>query len=446
MINRRDLIRSAGIVALAPTLDLFARESGKRAPHFAAKAKRVIFLLMPGGPSHIDTFQYKPEVKRHAGKWADLKDTMEVSAQEQKGMKKIVGSPYEFKPRGQSGLMISDAFPHLSQHADKLCLLNGMHCTSPNHPPSQLALHTGVFNVSRPSMAAWLNYALGTENPNLPGALILGKVSPKFYGSAFLPAQYQGVGLNLKGKEAVPNINRSTPDEQQKIELDLLNRMNRKSLTAKGGDSNVEAVRRSFDTARVMQFSVPEIMDLSTESDATRELYGVGDPACDEFANACLMARKISESGVRYVQLKAGNWDHHGGLRAGLQKTCAEIDRPIAGLLADLKQRNLLDETLVVWGGEFGRGHHNSGDDGRDHNNRGYSMWMAGGGAKGGYAYGGTDELGINATSGRMHTNDLHATMLHLLGLDHERLTYPYSGREFRLTDLAGVVAKDIIS
>ena len=446
MITRRDLIRSAGFVALAPTTGLFARESSQRAPHFAAKAKRVIFLLMPGGPSHVDTFQYKPEVTKHAQKWVNLKNTAEISDQENNRFKQIVGSPFEFKPHGKSGLMISELFPQLSKHADDLCLLNGMYCTSPNHPPSQLALHTGVFNFSRPSMAAWLNYALGTENPNLPGALILGKVSPKFYGSAFLPAQYQGVGLVMKGNEAVPNIKRTASVERQRIELDLLNRMNQKFLREKDGDSRVEAVRRSFETANVMQTSVPEIMDLTRESNATRELYGVGDPDCDEFAKACLMARKISESGVRYVELKAGNWDHHSNLKAGLEKTCAEVDRPIAGLLADLKQRNLLDETLVVWGGEFGRGHHNSSVDGRDHNNKGYSMWMAGGGAKGGYVHGATDELGVHAVSGRMHTNDLHATMLHLLGLDHEKLTYRYSGREFRLTDLGGVVAKDVIS
>lgn len=394
----------------------------------------------------IGTFQHKPDVKKHDRKYFNLRGSLEISNEEVKGYKRLVASPFEFKPRGESGLMISDLFPHLGEHADDLCLLNGMYSTSGAHPQGQLALHTGVFNFSRPSMAAWINYALGSENPDLPGALIIGKISPKFYGSAFLPAHYQGVGLNLKGNEAVPNIERNLSDKQQQIELALLNRMNRKFLEQKGGDSKVEAVRRSFDTANVMQTSVPEIMDLPSESSATQEMYGVGDPACDEFAKACLLARKISESGVRYVQLRSGNWDNHGGLKSGLTSTCAAVDRPIAGLLADLKQRSLLDETLVIWGGEFGRGHHSSNSDGRDHNSKGFTMWMAGGGVKGGFAYGGTDELGIHAVSGRMHTNDLHATMLHLLGIDHERLTYPYSGREFRLTDLGGVVAKDIIA
>lgn len=446
MINRRDLIRSAGFVALTPWPSLFAREAASQTTHFPAKAKRVIFLLMPGGPSHIDTFQHKPEVTKHDRKHFNLKESDQVSDEAFKGSKRLVASPFEFKPRGKSGLMISELFPHLSEQADELCLLNGMHCTSPNHPPGQLALHTGVFNFSRPSMAAWLNYALGTENPNLPGAIILGKISPKFYGSAFLPAQYQGIGLTLKGDEAVPNIKPTASARQQQIELDMLNRMNKKFLRQKGGDSKVQAVRRSYEIGNVMQSSVPEIMDLSTETESTRKMYGIGDPACDEFAKACLMARKISESGVRYVQLKSGNWDQHSNLSDQLLRNCSAIDRPIAGLLADLKQRSLLDETLVIWGGEFGRGHHSSSADGRDHNHRGYSMWMAGGGVKEGYAYGSTDELGINAISGRMHTNDLHATMLHLLGLDHEKLTYPYSGREFRLTDLGGVVAHDIIA
>ncbi|MEM1295297.1 MAG: DUF1501 domain-containing protein [Verrucomicrobiota bacterium] len=252
--------------------------------------------------------------------------------------------------------------------------------------------------------------------------------------------------MNLKGDEPVPNIKPLASDAKQEIELDLLNRMNGHLLARREGDSQIEAVRRSYHTAKVMQTSVPEIMDISAESQATLELYGVGDPGCDEFAKACLMAWKISESGVRYIQLSAGNWDHHGGLKENIKRDSTQVDRPIAGLLADLKQRNLLDETLVVWGGEFGRGHHSSSADGRDHNHKGFSMWMAGGGAKGGFAYGATDELGIHAVSGRMHTNDMHATMLHLLGIDHERLTYSYSGREFRLTDLGGVVAKDIVA
>ena len=444
-ISRRDLIKSAGVMAFVPWQSLLA-ESPTQQPHFAAKAKRVIFLLMPGGPSHIDMFQYKPALKKHNRKYFSVHDSSTVQDKELKGHKRLVASPFDFTPRGKSGLMISELFPHLGEHADELCLLNGMHCTSAAHPQGQLALHTGVFNFARPSMAAWINYALGTENMALPGALILGRISPKYYGSAFLPASYQGVGLTLKGKEPVPNITRRTSEEQQALELDLLQKLNRRFMQKKNGDANVEAVMKSFEMANVMQTSVPEVMDISKESQQTLNLYGVNDPVCQQFGTECLMARKLSESGVRYVQLSTGSWDHHSNLTEGVTSSCAKIDKPIAGLLTDLKQRNLLDETLIVWGGEFGRGHHSANEDGRDHNHRGFTMWMAGGAAKGGIAYGDTDELGMHAVEGRMHTNDLHATMLHLLGIDHEKLTYRYSGREFRLTDLGGVVAKDVIA
>ena len=458
-LTRRDMLKSVsagfGYLAFA---GLSAQAAGyqspslPKAPHFPARAKRVIFLAMQGGPSHLDTFDYKPKLIADAGKAGD------------KG--KLVAPVAEFKQRGQSGLWISEAFPQVAQHADELCLLRGMHTDIPNHPQAFVQLHTGSARFVRPSLGAWTLYGLGTENQNLPGYMTIAAPialgGAQNYGSAFLPASFQGTRMDAPPSagpvekkarkndsgtnQGIGNIRANLPADAQRAQLDLVQSMNRDLLATAGANPEVEGIIESYELAFRMQSEVPKVLDMSKESAATLKAYGIGQGSTDNFGKQCLMARRLAESGVRFIEVCHQGWDHHSGLKGRIASSCAAVDQPIAALLADLKQRDMLKDTLVIWGGEFGRTPGNGGADGRGHNAKGYSMWLAGGGVKGGFSYGATDEHGGTAVENKTHIHDLHATILHLLGLDHEKLTYRYAGRDFRLTDVYGSVPKAILA
>ena len=451
-LTRRRALRSlsAGFGYMAFT-GLASQASGRpalstnplapRKAHFPGKAKRVIFACMRGGPSHVDTFDYKPELSVNNGKKIDGRSIME--------------SPWKFEPQGKSGLPISELFPHLSRHADDLCLLNGMYGDVPAHPQAFVQLHTGSFQFVRPSMGSWVLYGLGTENENLPGFISLSPPArvggAQNYGSAFLPALYQGTAIGALGrpiKDAnLQNLEskRLTSDLQRR-QIDFIQEMNRDLKNRQDTNNQIDGVIKSYELAFRMQAAVPEVMDLAKEPEEMKDKYGIGQPGTDDFGRQCLLARRLAESGVRFIELGHGNWDQHGGLRKNLAKNCTGIDQPLAALLKDLKERGMLDETLVIWGGEFGRTPHVKKQDGRDHNHKGFTFWMAGGGIKGGLRFGATDENGIAAVENRTHFHDLHATILHQLGLNHEELTYRYAGRDFRLTDVHGKVLKDILA
>jgi hypothetical protein len=429
-----------------------------KTPHFSARAKRVIFLCMQGGPSHVDMLDYKPKLAEMEGRSAPASAGRNAGSQ-------LLGSRFKFSQHGRSGLWISELLPQLAKHADDLCLLNSMTTDLPAHPQAFTQLHTGSTQFVRPSMGAWTLYGLGSGNENLPGFITINPPpnGARTYGSAFLPAIYQGTRINgggsgrfaalqgrygnAGGEATVANIKNPRMDTAaQRTQMDLIQTLNKQMLlTDAGNQAEVEGAIESFELAYRMQAEVPKVMDLANESEATKSLYGIGENETDAFGKQCLMARKFVEAGVRFVEITHGNWDHHRNLTGDLERNCGQIDKPIAGLLADLKQRGLLKDTLVIWGGEFGRTPHSQGSDGRDHNNKGFTMWMAGGGVKGGMAYGATDELGYEAVDKKMHVHDWHATVLHLLGLDHERLTFRYAGRDFRLTDVYGNVAREIL-
>jgi len=460
MFGRQALARGVGspmaqgMLGMGPSalgLDAGASSLAPKAPMLAAKAKRVIFLCMAGGPSHVDTFDYKPALAKHDGTEVDGRGVRRA---------KLLGSPWKFKPHGKSGLYISDLFPGVASHADSLCLMHGMRTDLPAHAQAFLKMHTGSFQFVRPSLGAWTLYGLGTENQDLPGFLTIGPPSgnggAQNYGAGFLPAIYQGTPIaggggrgrrGSGGNESLPNIkNSELSKDAQRKQLDLIQRLNREHAKQRGATEEIDGVIESFELAFRMQAEVPELMDLSGEKKETLELYGIGSDNTDRFGRQCLLARRMAERGVRFIEVGHGGWDMHRNLRADMEEKCGEIDKPIAGLLADLKRRKMLDDTLVIWGGEFGRTPYAQGDDGRDHNNKGFTMWMAGGGVKGGFNYGSTDETGAEAVDGKMDMHDWHATVLHLLGLDHERLTFNYAGRDFRLTDVHGHVANDIIA
>ena len=418
--------------------------------HFAPRAKNVIVLFMGGAPSHVDTFDYKPKLIKDGGRLADGQRAS-----------KLMAPPWKFKQRGESGLWMSDLFPNLSEQADELCLLRGMHCSQASHIQASQAAHTGTAQFIRPSLGAWSLYGLGTENSDLPGFVALGKGAGTNFGSGFLPAAYQATAVNpgtgiSSGRRrrqaaddgsSIPNVENEWLDKQsQRVQLDFLQRLNAAKLKRDVHQPEVEGIMQSYELAFRMQTTMPELMDLSNETQRTKDAYGIGTSETNAFGTQCLLARRMVESGVRFVELSNSGWDHHTDLKGKMEAQTKQIDKPIAALLADLKQRGLLKDTLVVWAGEFGRTPHVEGSSGRGHNNKGYTTWMAGGGVKGGFSYGATDDYGYEAVEGRMHTNDWHATILHLLGLDHEKLTYRYAGRDFRLTDVAGKVAKDILA
>jgi hypothetical protein len=424
-------------------------------PQLPARAKRIVFLFMKGGPSHVDTFDPKPLLDRDSGKPLPF-DLPRVTFAKQGN---LLRSPWKFKQHGESGLPVSALFPNVAKHVDDLCILRSVHGTNPAHGGALLKLHTGSDQFVRPSMGSWLIYGLGTENQNLPAYVTicptLAHGGVNNWGSAFLPAHCQGTPIgnaSLASSAArVKHIqNARINSEQQRKQLDLIAAMNREHLTVTGSDQALEGRLNSFELAYRMQSTMPEVQDLSGESDGIQKQYGIDDPVTQDFGRQCLLARRFLERGVRFVQVTHSDsevqWDQHGNLYQGHTKNASEVDKPIAGFLQDLKDRDLLKDTLVLWGGEFGRTPTAQGTNGRDHNPHGFTMWMAGAGVKGGYAYGATDEYGYYAAENKMHVHDLHATILHLLGLDHERLTYRYAGRDFRLTDVAGHVAKDIMA
>ncbi|HET6422351.1 MAG TPA: DUF1501 domain-containing protein [Planctomycetaceae bacterium] len=417
-----------------------------KAPHFAPRAKRVIFLFMNGGPSHLDTFDPKPALSEYAGQQPE-----ELTKNYQRSVGKLFPSPYKFQQHGQAGIPVSELYPHVAKVIDDICVIRSMHTDIPNHEPGLLIMNSGHSQPTRPSLGSWLTYGLGTENQNLPGYVVLcpGKpvVGPQLWGNSFLPGIFQGCHINnskLDPQSVIQHVHNSQlPPAVQRRQLDLIQELNREHQTARADDAQLEARIQSYEMAFRLQFAAQEVFDLHQETAATRELYGSG-----QFADACLVSRRLVERGVRMVQLYYGNgqpWDDHGDI-TNHANHAKQSDQAIAALLRDLKSRGLFDETLVVWGGEFGRTPWSQGAKGRDHHSRGFTMWLAGGGVKGGLAYGNTDQFGNMAVENPVHVHDLHATILHLLGLDHERLTYRYSGRDFRLTDVHGHVVHDILS
>ena len=464
-INRRTMLqRSAAGFGYLALQAMLGREQAQavvvnplapKQPHFPAKAKRIVFLFMKGGPSHVDTFDPKPLLQRDDGKPYPFKQPRVQFAE----TGKLLKSPWSFKQYGQSGLPVSELFPHVAQHVDDLCILRSVHGTNPAHGGACLKLHTGSDTQVRPSMGSWLLYGLGTENENLPGFITicptLAHGGVNNWGAAFLPAYCQGTPLGNASIAADKALVRHIRNDQigsagQRKQLDFLAKVNREHLELSGPDLALEGRINSFELAYRMQSAMPEAQDVSSETEATKQLYGMDQPVTANFGRQCLMARRFLERGVRFVQVTHSDgevqWDQHGNLYKGHTKNAAEVDKPIAGFLQDLKARGLLDDTLVLWGGEFGRTPTAQGGDGRDHNPHGFTMWMAGAGVKPGLAYGSTDDYGYFAQDDKIHIHDLHATMLHLLGLNHEKLTYQYAGRDFRLTDVEGHIVKEIIS
>ena len=410
---------------------------------------------MKGGPSHVDTFDPKPLLDRDHGKSLPF-PLPKITFAKQGNLFK---SPWKFHRHGESGLPVSELFPKIAQHVDDLCILRSVHGTNPAHGAASLRLHTGADQFVRPSIGSWITYGLGSENENLPAFITicptLAHGGVNNWGASFLPSHCQGTPI---GNASIPaskaGFKHITNDRlsaaQQRQQLQLLSELNQNFNQSNNHNSILEDRLKSFELAYRMQTTMPEVQDLTGESRATRKLYGLDDPVTEDFGRQCLMARRFLERDVRFVQVthsdSIAQWDQHGNLYQGHTKNAAEVDRPIAGFISDLKARGLLDETLVLWGGEFGRTPTAQGKDGRDHNPHGFTMWMAGGGVKGGFAYGATDDYGYYATENKMHIHDLHATILHLMGLDHERLTYRHAGRDFRLTDVYGKVAKEILS
>ncbi len=422
-----------------------------KAPQFPAKAKRVIFLFMHGGPSQVDTFDYKPLLERDDGKPLPFNKPRVVSGQ----TGNLLKSPWSFKQHGQSGAWASELFPEIASHADDICFIKSMYGSNSRHGGALLELHTGSDTFVRPSMGSWVTYGLGTENRNLPGFITvcptLSHGAENNFSSAFLPAIYQGTPVGNAGtpsdKAKIPFITGDTPTQLQRMEIDFFNRMNRERLQVTGPDNGLEGRIDSFELAFRMQATAPQLQDLSNETPLTQKLYGLDDPATANYGRQCLMARRFAEAGVRFIQISHSyKWDQHGNLRKDHAKNAREVDRPIAGLLYDLKQRGLLEDTLVWWGGEFGRTPTAQGGDGRDHNPHGFTMWLAGGGIKPGISYGATDDYGYYSVENKVHFHDLHATILHQLGLDHEKLTYKHAGRNFRLTDVHGRVVREILA
>jgi hypothetical protein len=413
-------------------------------PQFAAKAKRVIHLFMNGGPSQVDTFDPKPSLEKHHGQ-----QPPKSGLKTERRTGPLYKSPFKFSKYGQSGIEVSEIFPEIGSCIDDICVIRSMHSNIPNHEPGLLLMTSGNSQPIRPAMGSWLTYGLGTENQNLPGFVVMcpGKpvVGPALWNNSFLPGVYQGCHIqNLDPKRVIDHIrNNNLAAGTQREQLNLLNELNTLHLEKRGGDDQLDARIQSLEMAFRMQTEAQDAFDVSKESPRVRDAYGKG-----YFADACLTARRLVERGVRTVQVFYGNgqpWDDHGDLEKGHRTKAKDSDKAVAALLKDLKQRGLLDETLILWGGEFGRTPTSEGADGRDHNNHGFCVWLAGGGIKGGMTYGSTDEFGFAAVENKVHVHDLHATILHLMGINHEKLTYRYSGRDFRLTDVHGVVVKDIL-
>ncbi len=457
-LTRRDmLLRCAngfGAVALAALL----ADDGDGAPveHHPHKARNVIFLYMDGGPSQVDTFDYKPMLEKYHGK--DPRSVFKVEPTQFDNVGKVMAAPWKFARHGQSGLWVSELFPHVAQCADDLCVVRSMVSLFPEHTAANYFLHTGSGIQGRPSMGAWFSYGLGSMNKDLPGFIVLngGLIPPgglDNFNSGFLPAAYQG-SVFKASNPPVANIQPlEKNDQRQRGKLDLLRQLDAAAEEGKGRRDEIESAIANYETAYRMQTAVPELMDIQGESPATRQLYGLDSTYAPTrvFGTQCLIARRLVERGARFLELTCPNlghdrWDQHGNLKKGHEDNARAVDQPIAALLKDLKAHGLLESTLVVWSGEFGRTPFAQGADGRDHNQYGFSIWMAGGGVKGGLAYGQTDEWGYKVVENKVEIHDLHATMLHLLGVDHKRLTVRFGGRDMRLTDVHGEVVKEIIA
>jgi len=472
--SRRDFLRKVGngfgMVALAGLLNqekLFGQNGmpsanplAAKPSHFPAKAKSVIWLFMNGGPSHVDTWDYKPELNRRDGQELAGFDQNTGFFTQQVGP--IMRSPFRFSRHGQSGAWVSDLFPNMARHVDKMAFLYSCWTDSNNHSPALLKINTGMTRMGFPCVGSWVTYGLGNESQNLPAFVVmydtLGRGLPKGYaqnwGAGFLPSIYQGTALKPQGSP-IDNLLRRQDmnDGQQRAQLNLLGRLNRRHLTQGPDDSELSARIETFELAYRMQMAAPEALDYNRETAAIQRLYGIDNPRCTHFAKQCLMARRLVERGVRFVQIYSGgeenerSWDGHMNITQNHRGFAGETDIPIAGLLTDLEQRGLLESTLIVWGGEFGRlPLVQRGGTGRDHNPHAFTTWLAGAGVKGGTLHGATDEIGHRAVVDRVSVNDLHATILHLIGLEHTRLTYRYSGRDFRLTDVAGNVVRSILA
>ena len=486
MFSRRQLLsrlgNGTGLLGLAAVLEqeMFAETApvisrltnasplSEKPTHFAPRAKRIIHLWMNGAPSQVDTFDPKPALKQYAGQRPE--NTVKLKTEFDTGG--LLPSPFQFARYGQSGIEISELFPHLAKLADELCVIRSMHTDVPVHESSNWMLFTGSIQPVRPSYGSWLLYGLGTENQNLPGFVVLGEGQPvngpSNWSSRFLPGIYQGcqvaVPKQYNPRDVIPHLqNSQLSSESQRRVVDFIQRLNQMHGSRQGAENAFSARIESLELAFRMQMSAADAFDISQETAATFDMYGLsgsearlvatvpGQSTVDRtlFGRNCLLARRLVERGVRVVQIYCGRaqpWDTHSRNSQGHRDLCQVVDRPIAGLLQDLKQRGLLDETLILWGGEFGRTPTSQGNDGRDHNHYGFTSWLAGGGVKGGMVYGATDEFGFKAIEKRMHVHDLHATMLHLMGINHEKLTFRYSGRDFRLTDIHGQVAHDILA
>ena len=472
-MNRRELLSTwgcgFGMVALKAML---ADEASARtdplvpkAPHHHPRAKRVIFLWMQGGPSQVDLFDYKPQLARRDGE--ELPYEMPSNrAMPGVAYSKLLAPIAEFAPRGESGTQVSDLLPNLSRHVDDLCVLKAMEADSEAHAPATRQLHTGATQLVRPSIGSWVAYGLGTENGNLPAFITIAPQitgdggSVQLYGNAFLPAVYQGTPLGNQGvgaRQATIGYlqDPSIEPETQRRQLDLIQEMNRAHLQRHRADRSLQGAIESFELAFRMQAEVPDLLDIDGEPQAMLDLYGVGQKPTDDFGRQCLLARRFAQAGVRFIQITSKSWDSHANILTAHPQRCREVDQPISALIQDLKQRGLFDETLLVWMGEFGRTpHYQDLQDGagsreswgRGHNPYGFCAWLAGGGVRGGMTFGELDDFGYRAVQDRVHIHDLHATILHLLGLDHERLTYRYSGRDFRSTDVYGRVVGEILA
>jgi hypothetical protein len=446
MFTRREMIQALGAglgsVGLAT---LLSSEAGA-APHFRPRAKRVIHLFMNGGPFQGDLFDPKPAINRYAGQ---RPKAVELRTENKTGG--LMAVPFAYHRRGKSGLEVSDLVPRIAEHADDLCVLRSLHTDNPNHGPALFLMNNGSMTPLRPSMGAWLSYGLGTENANLPAHVVLCPGRPvrfaELWTGAFLPGEHQGTYINhssLDPQQLIPYLrNRSLSMEAQKRQLTLMRKLHEERVAVGGPDAALEARIKAMETAFRMQVTASNAFDVRREPDRVRAKYGPG-----AFARGCLLARRLVERNVRFVQVYHGNgqpWDTHSAHNETTRRLCQDIDQPIAALLQDLKMRGLLDDTLVIWGGEFGRTPTSESGNGRDHNHWGFTMWLAGGGVKGGMAYGATDEFGFRAVEKKVHVHDLHATILHLLGIDHEKLTYRHAGRDYRLTDVHGIVVKEIV-
>jgi hypothetical protein len=465
--TRRELLSRAGFGFGMMALASMLAEDGALAsasvpnplapkhPHYGPKAKSVIFLFMSGGPSHLETFDPKPELQKAHGQPLPASFGM---VKTRRGVEKnlLLGTKRTFKKHGQSGIEVSDFLPHTAGVVDDIAVLKGCYGDSVTHPESVYLMNTGSILMGRPSLGAWVSYGLGTENGNMPAFVCMPdpggyvKGGAPAWGAGYLPAAYQGTVV--RGAKN-PILHLEPPagvgKDQQRGTLDLIRRLNEEHLRQREADSALSARIAAYELAFRMQAHAPEVVDISRESEATKKLYGLDKPECQEFGLRCLLARRMVERGVRFVQLYCGDtngWDAHSDIEGNHQTHCARTDQPAAALIKDLKQRGLLDDTLVVWGGEFGRTPMTEGKTGRDHNPYGFCMWMAGGGVKGGVTHGGTDAIGLRAEQDRTHVHDIHATILHLLGMDHTKLTFLHNGRAERLTDVAGNLIKPILA